>query len=163
MPTNHVSQCHISAFLEHLQGWWLDHHPGQPVPLHHHFFENKFFLMFNLKIHSFSTGKLFLRCCLGFRWMQNGWQNTRLKEMDFCWSVPREWHNFLAIWSWSCLFFVWLSSSTDTCRKIWELNFSIGGSVAFISYPCFLLALALWSLPLLEHEFWPSREPWELC
>ena len=32
LPTNHVPQCRISAFLEHLQRWWLHLFPGQPVP-----------------------------------------------------------------------------------------------------------------------------------
>ena len=36
MPTAHVPQCHIHTALEHLQGWWLHHLPGQPVPLPHH-------------------------------------------------------------------------------------------------------------------------------
>jgi len=30
MPTYHVPRCHICPFLEHLQGWWLHHLPGQP-------------------------------------------------------------------------------------------------------------------------------------
>jgi len=36
MPTNHVPQFHFCPFLEHLQGWWLHHLPGQPVPMPHH-------------------------------------------------------------------------------------------------------------------------------
>jgi len=36
IPTDHGSQCHICTFLEHLQGRWLYHHPGRPVPLYHH-------------------------------------------------------------------------------------------------------------------------------
>jgi len=31
MPTKHVPECHISVVLEHFQGWWLHHFPGQPV------------------------------------------------------------------------------------------------------------------------------------
>lgn len=31
-PTNHIPQCRISTFLEHLQGQWLCHLSGQPVP-----------------------------------------------------------------------------------------------------------------------------------
>ena len=38
MPTEHVPQCHISTFLEYLQGWWLHHFPGQPIPVPHHSF-----------------------------------------------------------------------------------------------------------------------------
>ena len=33
MPTNHIPQCHIYTVLEHLQGWWFRHLPGQPVPI----------------------------------------------------------------------------------------------------------------------------------
>ena len=29
IPTDHIPQCHISIFLEHLQGQWLHHLPGQ--------------------------------------------------------------------------------------------------------------------------------------
>jgi len=29
MPADHVLQCHISTFLEHLQEWWPHHLPGQ--------------------------------------------------------------------------------------------------------------------------------------
>jgi len=29
MPTDYVPQCHISTVLEHLQGRWLHHLPGQ--------------------------------------------------------------------------------------------------------------------------------------
>ena len=35
-PYTLTSQCHISPFLEHLQGRWLHHLPGQPVPTHYH-------------------------------------------------------------------------------------------------------------------------------
>ena len=35
MPTAHIPQCHIHTALEHFQGWWLHHLPGQPVPLPH--------------------------------------------------------------------------------------------------------------------------------
>jgi len=38
MPTGDVPQCHIHAVLEHLQGQWLHHLPGQPLPLQHHSF-----------------------------------------------------------------------------------------------------------------------------
>ena len=31
MPTDHVPQCHISTVLEHLQGRWFHHLPGQPL------------------------------------------------------------------------------------------------------------------------------------
>jgi len=36
MPTDHVPQCLISTVPAHLEGWWLHHLPGQPVPMHHH-------------------------------------------------------------------------------------------------------------------------------
>ena len=29
---NHIPKCHICMFFEHLQGRWLHHFPGQPVP-----------------------------------------------------------------------------------------------------------------------------------
>jgi len=29
---------HMSSVLEHLQGWWLDHYPGQPVTMPNHSF-----------------------------------------------------------------------------------------------------------------------------
>lgn len=35
MPINQVPQCHISMFIEHFQGRWLFHLPGQPVPIPH--------------------------------------------------------------------------------------------------------------------------------
>jgi len=44
MPTNHVSQCHIHTVFEHLQGQWLHHLPGQPIPIHHHSFSEEIFL-----------------------------------------------------------------------------------------------------------------------
>ena len=43
-PLNHVPQCHIHTFLEHLQGQWLHHLPGQPIPIHHHSFSEEIFL-----------------------------------------------------------------------------------------------------------------------
>lgn len=40
MSTNHIPQCHIHTFLEHLQGQWFHHLPEQPIPvLHHSFWE----------------------------------------------------------------------------------------------------------------------------
>jgi len=36
---HHIPQYHTSMFLEHLQGWCLHHVPGQPVPVHHHSWE----------------------------------------------------------------------------------------------------------------------------
>ena len=30
-----VTQCKTHSFLEDLQGWWLHHLPGQPVPIPH--------------------------------------------------------------------------------------------------------------------------------
>lgn len=34
-PLNHVLNCHIYTFLLHLQEWWLQHLPVQPVPIPH--------------------------------------------------------------------------------------------------------------------------------
>ena len=42
-PLNHVPQCNICPFLEHLQGWWFYQFPGQPVPIPHHSFWEEFF------------------------------------------------------------------------------------------------------------------------
>ena len=42
MPTNCVPQCHIHMVLKHLQGQWLHHLPGQPVPLPHCSFREVF-------------------------------------------------------------------------------------------------------------------------
>ena len=36
IPTNHVPQCHIDPFLDHLQGCWPHNLPGQLVPVQHH-------------------------------------------------------------------------------------------------------------------------------
>ena len=42
-PLNHITQCHIYPLLEHLQGWWLHHFPGQLILLHcHPFWEDIF-------------------------------------------------------------------------------------------------------------------------
>jgi len=35
-PLNHVSQCHITMFVKHLQKWWVHHIPEKPVPMPHH-------------------------------------------------------------------------------------------------------------------------------
>jgi len=35
-PLIHIHKFHIYTFLERLQGWWLHHLPGQPVPILHH-------------------------------------------------------------------------------------------------------------------------------
>ena len=44
MLTDHVPQWgDISVALEHLQGWRLHHHSGQPVPMHHHSFWEEIF------------------------------------------------------------------------------------------------------------------------
>jgi len=50
MPTNSVPQCHIHMVLEHLQGRWIHHLPGQPVPVPHHSFKEVVFLISNLNI-----------------------------------------------------------------------------------------------------------------
>jgi len=38
IPTNHIPQCHIYMFLEHLPGWWHHHLTGQSIPMPHHSF-----------------------------------------------------------------------------------------------------------------------------
>ena len=38
---NHVPKCHICTFFEHLQGWWLHHCHGQPVPMPDHSFSKE--------------------------------------------------------------------------------------------------------------------------
>jgi len=40
---NHVPQCHISTFLKNLQGQWLHHLPGQPMPMVHYSFWEEVF------------------------------------------------------------------------------------------------------------------------
>ena len=40
---DHVPQCHIYPFHVPLQGWWLHHFPGQPVPILHHSFWEEIF------------------------------------------------------------------------------------------------------------------------
>ena len=44
MPMDQVPQGHISKFLESLQGRWLHHLPGEPVPVPDHS-QKKFFLI----------------------------------------------------------------------------------------------------------------------
>ena len=38
IPTNHVPQCHIDPFLDHLQGCWPHNLPGQLMSVQHHSF-----------------------------------------------------------------------------------------------------------------------------
>ena len=40
---NHIPNCHIYTFFEHLQGWGLHHIPGQPVPMSDHSFSKQIF------------------------------------------------------------------------------------------------------------------------
>ena len=40
---NHVLKCHIYMFFNHLQGWWLNHLPRQPVPMSDHSFSKEIF------------------------------------------------------------------------------------------------------------------------
>ena len=40
---NHIPKCHIYTFFEHLQGWWLHHCPGQPVPMPDHSLSKEIF------------------------------------------------------------------------------------------------------------------------
>ena len=60
MLINHVPRCHISMVLEHLQGWWLHHLPGQLCITT--ISEKKFFLISNLrapeKLCSFPAGHI---------------------------------------------------------------------------------------------------------
>lgn len=43
VPTNRVPWCCISTFLEHLQGRWLNHLTGKPIPMYHHPFREEIF------------------------------------------------------------------------------------------------------------------------
>ena len=43
MPLSHFPQCHIHTVLEHLQGWWLYHLSGQPVPMYYQSFGEEIF------------------------------------------------------------------------------------------------------------------------
>lgn len=49
-PTNHIPQCRISMFLEHLQGQWLCHLSGQPVPIHYCSFLEEIFSISDLNL-----------------------------------------------------------------------------------------------------------------
>jgi len=40
---DHVTESDTYPLLEHLQGWWLQHLPGQPVPMPHYSFQEEFF------------------------------------------------------------------------------------------------------------------------
>jgi len=62
MPTNCVSQCHIYPFLDHPQGWWPHHHPGQLCQCITALSENKCFLISNLSLpwHSLRLSPLVL-------------------------------------------------------------------------------------------------------
>ena len=42
-PLNQVPQCHKNTFPEHLQGWWLNHLPGQTVSMPDHSFGENIF------------------------------------------------------------------------------------------------------------------------
>lgn len=35
-PPSHAAKCQVCSFSEHFQGWWLNHCPGQPVPMLNH-------------------------------------------------------------------------------------------------------------------------------
>ena len=41
MLLNHVPKGHIYMLFEHLQGWWLNHFSGQPVPMPGHMYLNE--------------------------------------------------------------------------------------------------------------------------
>ena len=47
---NHVLKCQIYTVFEHLQGWWLHHFPGQPIPMLHNSFSKEIFLVSNLNL-----------------------------------------------------------------------------------------------------------------
>lgn len=32
-PLNHIRKCPVNLFFEHFQGWWLNHLPGEIVPM----------------------------------------------------------------------------------------------------------------------------------
>jgi len=32
-PLNHVPEHHTETVFKHIQGWWLNHLPGEPVPV----------------------------------------------------------------------------------------------------------------------------------
>ena len=38
-----IPKCHIYTFLKHLQGWWLSHFLGQPIPMPDHSFSKEIF------------------------------------------------------------------------------------------------------------------------
>ena len=40
---NHILKCHIYRFFKHLQGWGLNHFPGQPVPMPDYSFSKEIF------------------------------------------------------------------------------------------------------------------------
>ena len=46
---NHILKCHIYTFFKRLQGWWLGHLPGRPVPISDHFY-SKFLLVSDLNL-----------------------------------------------------------------------------------------------------------------
>ena len=47
---NHIPKCHICMFFEHLQGWWLYHLPGQPIPMLDHSFSKDIFPNIQFKL-----------------------------------------------------------------------------------------------------------------
>jgi len=49
MSTNHILKCRIYTLLEHLQGQWFNHLPGQPIPMPHHSFWEEIFPNFQLE------------------------------------------------------------------------------------------------------------------
>jgi len=62
IPIKHISQRHSSVFLEHLQGQWNHHYPGQTIPEHNcSFWEDtldlKHLVIFHLSCFSHSFPK----------------------------------------------------------------------------------------------------------
>jgi len=37
-PLNHVPEHHIQMVFKHIQGWWLNHLPGEPIPVFNNIF-----------------------------------------------------------------------------------------------------------------------------
>jgi len=84
-PPNHVPQCHINSFLEHLQGQWLRHFPGQSVPLPH-YSEKKFFLIFNLNLRPLPLILLLLPGRRGWPSPHHNLLSGRCREQRLPWA-----------------------------------------------------------------------------
>jgi len=49
-PLNHVPEHHIQMIFKHIQGWWLNHLPLEPIPMLYNPFCIEVFLIFNLNL-----------------------------------------------------------------------------------------------------------------